>query len=251
MNHHRTDGALERFEQRTAWPMMGVVVASLVLLVLPIFVSLSTELAALVVGVEWTLWLIFVAEFSWRFYIAMNRSNFVRHNLIDLAVVVLPIIPALRALRLARLARIAIVGARVVDQSDSIVKRSNAKYAILIAMLIILLAAAMVWHVEHTSPDATIHSLNDALWWAVATITTVGYGDKYPVTAEGKAVAITLMLLGIAIFGLVSATLASLFVERDTEEDMDDIRSDLARLEEKLTVCWSPSSVIRLRHSYA
>jgi hypothetical protein len=58
---------------------------------------------------------------------------------------VLPIVPALRALRLIRLLRIGVVGARVVDQSEAIVKRSNVKYALLIAVVIILLAAAMEW----------------------------------------------------------------------------------------------------------
>src|SRR4029079_13697214 len=187
-----------------------------------------------VVVLEWLLWLVFVAEFSWRWYIAIDRRRFVRHNLIGLSVVVFPVVPALRALRLARLLRIGVVGARVVDQSDAIVKRSNVKYAVLIAGVIILLAATMVWSAEHDHPGATIHSLPDATWWAVTTITTVGYGDKYPVTVEGKAVALTLMLVGIAIFGLVSATLASLFVERDAEEETDELRADITRLEQKV-----------------
>jgi voltage-gated potassium channel len=234
MNRYRMDGALEKFERRTAWPMMGVVLAPLVLLLVPVFAVLPTEFAALVVVLEWTLWLVFVAEFSWRWYVAIDRRTFVKHNLIDLAVVVFPVVPALRALRLIRLLRIGVVGARVVDQSDAIVKRSNVKYAVLIAGLIILLAATMVWSVEHDRPEATIRSLLDALWWAVTTVTTVGYGDKYPVTPEGKAVALTLMVLGIAIFGLVSATLASLFVERDAEEEVDTLREDLSRLETKV-----------------
>jgi voltage-gated potassium channel len=234
MNSYRTEGALESFERRTAWPMMAVVLASLALLLLPVFVTLTPASAAALVALEWALWLVFVAEFSWRWYIAVDRATFVKHNLIDLAVVVLPIVPALRALRLIRLVRIAVVGARVVDQSDAIVKRSNVKYAMLIAGLIILLAAAMEWSAERTRPEATIHSLPDALWWAVSTITTVGYGDKYPVTPEGKVVALTLMLVGIAIFGLVTATLASLFVERDAEEEAESIRADIARLEDKL-----------------
>src|SRR5262245_59930328 len=192
MNSYRTEGALESFERRTAWPMMAVVLASLVLLLLPVFIALPPTAATGVVVLEWMLWLVFVAEFSWRWYIAMDRAAFVKHNLIDLAVVVLPIVPALRALRLVRLLRIAVVGARVVDQSDAIVKRSNVKYAMLIVGLIVLLAAAMEWSAEHSRPEATIHSLPDALWCAVSTITTVGYGDKYPVTLEGKVVALTL-----------------------------------------------------------
>jgi voltage-gated potassium channel len=234
MNMLRVDGALEQFERRTAWPIMGVVVASLVLLLLPIFIALPTGFAAVFAILEWMLWLVFVAEYSFRWYLAMDRRSFVRHNLIDLAIVALPVVPALRALRLARLLRIGVVGARVVKQSDTIVKRSNVKYAVPIAALIILLATAMMWYVEHDNPAATIHSLPDSLWWALTTVTTVGYGDRYPVTAEGKIVALSLMVLGIAVFGLVTATLASLFVEHDAGQEVDTLKADITRLESKV-----------------
>ena len=109
-------------------------------------------------------------------------------------------------------------------------KRSNTKYAIALAMGIVLLAAVMVWSVEHDNPASSIHSLTDALWWAVTTVTTVGYADKYPARLpEGKAIAITLMVLGIAVFGLVSATLASLFVENDTKAEYEDLREQMGR----------------------
>jgi voltage-gated potassium channel len=65
-------------------------------------------------------------------------------------------------------------------------------------------------------------------------VTTVGYGDKYPVSPEGKAIAIGLMLLGIAVFGLVSATLASMFVEKSVESENDEMREQLTRVEAKL-----------------
>jgi voltage-gated potassium channel len=234
LSRFRQPGALERFERVTAWPMMAVVLASLALLILPIFVPLSTIERDAVTSLEWLLWLVFAAEFVTRWYIAMDRRTFVKHNLIDLAVVVLPIFPALRALRLFRLVRVAVVGARVIDQSDSIIKRSNTKYAMMVAALIVLLAAVMVWHVEHDNPQSSIHSITDALWWAVTTVTTVGYGDKYPQSPEGKAVAIGLMILGIAIFGLVSATLASYFIESDAKDENEDVREQLTRLEAKL-----------------
>jgi voltage-gated potassium channel len=214
--------------------MMGVVLASLVLLILPIFVPLTVLERDVLASLEWLLWLVFAAEFVTRWYIAMDRRTFVKHSLIDLAVVVLPIFPALRALRLFRLLRVAVVGARVVDQSDSIVKRSNTKYAFMVSGLVVLLAAIMVWHVEHDYPQSSIHSITDALWWAVTTVTTVGYGDKYPQSPEGKAVAIGLMILGIAIFGLVSATLASYFIESETKDEYEEMRDQLARVEAKL-----------------
>jgi voltage-gated potassium channel len=217
-----------------AWPMMGVVLASLASLLIPLFAQVPPTVATGLVVLDWLLWLIFVLEYGTRWYIAMDRWSFVKHNVIDLVVVALPMFPAVRALRIARLARIGVIGARVVDQSEAIVKRSNTKYAIGLAAGIVALAALMVWSVEHNNPQSSIHSLTDALWWAVTTVTTVGYGDKYPTSPEGKGIAITLMVVGIAVFGLVSATLASLFVENDTKDDYAEIREQMGRLESKL-----------------
>lgn len=239
----REPGALEAFEQQTAWPMMGVVLASLVALLIPVFADVSSFLAGALIITDWLLWLVFAAEYGTRWYVAIDRWMFVRHNVIDLAVVALPMFPAIRALRIARLLRVGVVGARVVDQSESIVKRSNAKYAIAVALLIVLLAAVMVWSVEHENPQSSIRSLSDALWWAVTTVTTVGYGDKYPTSPEGKGIAITLMILGIAVFGLVSATLASLFVENDTKDDYEDIRDQIGRLEAKVDALLEASGI--------
>ncbi len=230
----REPGALEAFERRTAWPMVAVVLASLVALLIPVFADVPPSVDVALIVTDWLLWVVFVAEFWTRWYLAHERWHFVRHNLIDLTVVALPMFPAVRALRVARLLRIGVIGARVVDQSESIVKRSNTKYAIAVAILIVLLAAVMVWSVEHENPQSSIHTLNDALWWAVTTVTTVGYGDRYPATPEGKGIAITLMILGIAVFGLVSATLASLFVENDTKDEYEDIRDQMTRLEAKM-----------------
>jgi voltage-gated potassium channel len=214
--------------------MMGVVFASLVSLLIPVFADLPPWLDTAFFALDWFLWLVFVAEYLTRWFIAMDRGHFVKHNLIDLGVVVLPTFPAVRALRLARLLRIAVIGARVVDQSESIVTRSNAKYAMLVAGLVVLLGAVMVWSVEHENPDSSIRSLTDAIWWAVATVTTVGYGDKYPTSPEGRGVAVALMVLGIAVFGLVSASLASLFVESEARDDYQELRDHLSQLETKI-----------------
>src|ERR1700729_4630439 len=77
---------------------------------------------------------------------------------------------------------------------------------------------------------STIHSYGGALWWAVVTVTSVGYGDQYPVTVAGRAVAVVLMITGIALFGVVAAAIASYFVEQDAGREAD------ARVDEVLTV---------------
>lgn len=90
----------------------------------------------------------------------------------------------------------------------------------------------MVLEFEGGNPDANIASYPDALWWAVTTITTVGYGDRFPMSSPGRAV---LMIAGIAMFGVITATIAAYFVEQQAEEDeasrLDQIMERLDRIE--------------------
>lgn len=78
---------------------------------------------------------------------------------------------------------------------------------------------------------STIQNYGDALWWAVVTVTTVGYGDRFPVSSGGRGVAVVLMLLGIGLIGVLTATVASYFVESKTNEDMAELRRRLDRIE--------------------
>jgi len=74
-----------------------------------------------------------------------------------------------------------------------------------------------MWRVEHDAPGATITTFRDAMWWAVVTTTTVGYGDYTPVTAAGRIIATAVMIVGVGLIGTVSASVASWFVRRHSE----------------------------------
>ena len=93
-------------------------------------------------------------------------------------------------------------------------------------------AALAILDVEGNNPDAKIRTLGDALWWASTTVTTVGYGDLHPVTGPGRLVAVALMVGGITLLGLVTATLASWIVERVAEEDTANEAATRAQIEE-------------------
>ena len=84
-------------------------------------------------------------------------------------------------------------------------------------VVIILVGALLVRSVEEGAGEANIRSVADALWWAVTTVTTVGYGDKYPTTGAGRLLAAGLMLLGIGLFGILTASLSSFFVAESRE----------------------------------
>ena len=88
-----------------------------------------------------------------------------------------------------------------------------------------------VSELERGNPDINILDLPDALWWAITTVTTVGYGDRFPTTAGGRAFGAILMVLGIALFGVLAATVSAFFVKRDVTADVDP---QLAAIEERL-----------------
>jgi voltage-gated potassium channel len=87
---------------------------------------------------------------------------------------------------------------------------------------------------EANAKGSNIHNFGDALWWAIVTVTTVGYGDKYPVTAGGRGVATVLMFVGIGLIGVLTATVASYFVEQSADEDRAELVERLDRMEAML-----------------
>jgi voltage-gated potassium channel len=123
----------------------------------------------------------------------------------------------LRLARLSRLARITRLlrgesKARLVED----VVRNRGQYAafvtLMLTLIVLTVAGIMVLQFESTSPDANITTGGDALWWAVVTITTVGYGDRYPVTLGGRITAVFVMFAGVGIIGALASILSSLLV---------------------------------------
>ncbi len=130
---------------------------------------------------------------------------------IDLAVVLLPLLRPLRLLRLITL--LAVLNRK----AGGSLRGRVSVYVGGAAVMTMFVAALAVLDAERPSPDANIAGFGDALWWAATTVTTVGYGDQYPVTNQGRVVAVGLMLAGIALIGVITATFASWLIERVQE----------------------------------
>jgi voltage-gated potassium channel len=104
-------------------------------------------------------------------------------------------------------------------------------YFLLIASVgVIISGSIVIFHLESGQPDSQINSRLDAAWWAVSTITTVGYGDMVPVTDAGKIMAIFFMLFGLAILAIFLSSLGTIFYKRQFEKN----ETDLTLIEEKL-----------------
>ena len=106
--------------------------------------------------------------------------------------------------------------------------------------LVLFISGLAVLDAERGHPDANIIDFGDAVWWAATTVTTVGYGDRFPVTGAGRAMAVGLMLAGIALVGVVTATLASWFVQRvgeaeaQTQADVSELAAEVRQLREEV-----------------
>lgn len=224
--------SLTRWERMTQWPLIGVACLFLVAYAWStIDVGLPATAGALCNAMVTTSWVIFAADYLVRLLLAPRRWIFVRSNLLDLAAVALP---ALRPLRLLRLFALVGVVHRTIGAS---LRGRVAIYVGGATSFVIFLAALAVLDAERSAPDASIITIDDALWWAMTTVTTVGYGDLYPVTIAGRFVAVALMLCGIALLGTVTASLASWFLDRvrEVEEHSQNAtRRDVALLTQEV-----------------
>ncbi|WP_203416590.1 potassium channel family protein [Jiangella ureilytica] len=217
---------MDRWEQRTEWPLMAAALLFLVSYAWPILdPDLSPGLVAACAAVGWATWAVFGLDYLVRIALAEHRGRFVAHNLVDLAVVALPLLRPLRLLRVLTMLRFLNRSAATAFRGRVIIYVTGA------AALLIFVAALAVLEAERLHPEATITEFGDAAWWALTTMTTVGYGDHVPVTGTGRVVASALMLGGIALLGTVTATLASWIVQRIAENDTSEQAATRAQVE--------------------
>lgn len=154
----------------------------------------------------------------------------------------IPVIPSFRlarALRVMRILRVlrGIKSARLITKMILEKKAQSAIWAvILVAIVLVTIASISILQFESTE-NGTIKTAEDAIWWSIVTITTVGYGDKYPITTEGRVVASILMVAGVGLFGTISGFVASWFVsppKPQVEVDGAEIRRELEEIKQKL-----------------
>lgn len=225
---------LQRWERLSSWPLAAV--GLLFLLAYSVQVIGRTEGVGdhLLDVVIWSTWVLFAADYVMRLRLAPQRGRWFLLHLYELVVLALP---ALRPLRLLRLVTLLRVVHRV---AGSALRGRIIVYAAGSAVLLVYVGALAVLDSEEDASGANITSFGDALWWAVTTITTVGYGDRFPVTVVGRLVAAGLMIGGIAVLGVITASVAAWMVDQvreDTaaevnplEAEVHELRREIARL---------------------
>ncbi|MDI2035808.1 potassium channel family protein [Paenarthrobacter nitroguajacolicus] len=205
-----------RYRDLVEWPLMATALIFLAAYAWQVIGRVDGAAAAPFEVILWITWGVFALDYFINLWLAEDRMRWFLWNLHELLIVVLPFF---RPLRLLRLVTLLSVLQRTVGET---LRGRVATYVAGAAAMLILIGALAVLDVEQGAPDAKIMTFGDAAWWAVTTITTVGYGDLYPVTPIGRVVAAALMMSGIAVLGIVTASIASWLVQR-IEENAEDV----------------------------
>ena len=257
----RAEGAYERWERRTDKPLLVLAVVFIAVLVVPYFVALTPVQQFVVSALDIAIWLAFAVDYVVRLYLAPQRWVYVRTHVLDLLVVVIPMLRPLRVLRIVRLTRLGALVGMTHTRAERAFHVRVAAYVLSTVATLVVVAAVAMNDTEGSASNGNIRGFGDALWWAIATVTTVGYGDRYPTTATGRVVAAGLMIAGIALVGVVTAAIATWFVDRlrkvqaaeqTTTATLADVLVELHALRLQVNGLGRPSRpTTRIRHGSA
>lgn len=226
------------WRQRTEWPLAVVAVAFLIMYSVQILARPHGSEARILWLLCWVAWAVFVGDYFARLVLADNRREWFLLHILDLVIVLLPF---LRPLRMVRLIVLLGVLQKAVGHA---VRGQILIYTVSGVLLLVYTGALAVLDAERHQAGATIDSFGKAVWWAITTVTTVGYGNLYPITVTGRVVAVLLMMGGITLVGVVTASLASWIVQRVSDADtanqaataaqIDELREEIRELAERL-----------------
>lgn len=212
---------------------------SLGALTVELLVPVHPEVQRLLLQIDHFVCLVFLVDFGVHLVLAPSQKAFWRLGWIDL----LSSIPQISWLRWGRVFRVFRI-LRALRSFQAVyghfaTERAKGTFVMvgLMSLTAVLLATIAVLELERAAPGANIHTASEALWWAFATITTIGYGDHYPVTAAGRVVAVVLVIFGLSFFGTFTAYVASFFLEKvqlKEESEIHRLILEVRHLREKI-----------------
>lgn len=236
----------ERAERARRLFEVPILIAAL--LVVPVIIieeqATSPAWQSVAVLANWTIWAAFLVEYLVVVTLAERKWHYTKKAWLDIFIIVtsFPVLPGLldvtrlgrlirltRVLRILRLARLAAVLTRGGTALRLIFRKRGLGYLTFLVLLVAMGFGGIFFLVE---PGG--RSLQDSLWWAIVTLTTVGYGDIFPETTAGRAVGVALMLVGIGFVALLTAAIAAHFVEDEDGTDSDQLRTEIRNLNQRL-----------------
>ena len=242
---------LRQLEDFLETPMLVLGFGWLALLVIELTGNLSPALQFIGGGI----WVIFIIDFALKFVLAPNKIDYLKANWLTALALVVPalrvfrifrvlsILRAARAARGLRLFRVLSSANRGMRALGHTMQRRGVGYVMMLSVVVILLGASGMYAFENDPPNgAGLKSYGDALWWTAMLLTSLG-SEYWPRSAEGRVLCFLLALYGFAVFGYVTATIATFFVGRDAESDeaelagaksIEVLRTEIAALREEV-----------------
>lgn len=224
---------VDRIEGVMKYPMSLLGIAWLVIVFVLVTTDVTSSVSIPLVGSLFALWAIAAAEYLVRLIIVPDRRGYLKRRWVEPATVVVPPLQGWHFVGIEKVALLMREGQLRVEA----VLRHHSLFRVLIAAAATLFVGAwLVLLFEQNAKGSNIHSYPDALWWAIVTVTTVGYGDRYPTSEASRMVAVVLMLLGISLIGVLTATIASVFVKEHTDANKEEYQKGHEDLGQQLSV---------------
>jgi voltage-gated potassium channel len=223
---------VDRIERATKYPMAVLGIAWLVIGIAVVTTDVNGSVSIPLVGTLFALWVILLVEYVVRLVVTPDRRGYLKRRWVEPATVA---VPPLQGWRLVGIEKMSLLLREGELRVEAVLRHHSLFRVLIAAAATLFLGAWLVLLFEEHAKGSNIHDYGDALWWAIVTVTTVGYGDRFPVSEGGRAVAVILMLLGIGLIGVLTATVASVFVKEHTDANKEEFRKGHADLGQQLS----------------
>ena len=162
--------------------------------------------------VQWVSWIAFAVDLIYGLTNAKSKKQYLKKHPLEVAAVLLPFLRPLRLMRVISFGGLAIQKVAIGRQFAITIK------VFLASIFVAYISAVQITITERAVDGSNIKNFGDGLWWSITTVTTVGYGDRYPTTTEGRFLAVVLMIMGISLMGVITASVAAWFVKMGDKE---------------------------------
>ena len=180
----------------------------------PAFTDSISESTNQILGIiQWVCWLAFAVDLLLGIVTSENKIAYLKRHPLEIASVLLPFLRPLRLMRVISFGGLALQKIAIGRQFAIMVKVA------ITTVFIAYIAAVQITITERAVEGSNIKTFADGLWWAVTTVTTVGYGDRFPTTTEGRLLAVMLMFMGISLVGVITASVAAWFVKMNQDDE--------------------------------
>ncbi|AWL12849.1 Potassium voltage-gated channel subfamily V member [Saliniradius amylolyticus] len=223
--------------------MMILSVVAVAVVVVYLLLPLSAEVKRYLLFIDTLICLLFLSHFFYHLLSSQDKKAYFKHHWIDF-VASIPLIEPLRIARFLQVLRVI----RLLKMTKQVVlpslrNRIQTTLATMMVVLVLLIGAAglAIYLLEYDIPASNIKTPEDAIWWSLVTISTVGYGDYYPVTTAGRVVSMLLILSGVSLFGVISGYIASYFITPEEKDQLavqnqriNELQQDLKHMQQSL-----------------